>query len=155
MASSKLIDNDTGWDAFKKTLAQLKGTEVVVGIPGEVDFGPSATQAAIGTVHEFGSLDGHTPERSFLRSTFDTNVRKYTDILKKYAASSLKSRKVNRQALFVLGETARGDVINRIRHQEIRQELADSTLVKKKGTTALIEEGALIGSITSTVQDKS
>lgn len=49
-------------------IRQDKGSDVI---------DASLTLAAIATVNEFGSSDGHVPERSFLRSTVDKHEVKY------------------------------------------------------------------------------
>jgi len=150
-----LTEKDNGWKAFRKSLASLGDLEVLVGIPGEINFSVP-TQAAIGAVHEFGSVDGRVPERSFLRSTFDVNEQKYTKMLEEAVKKQVKTKTRDAGALFKLGEIARGDVINRIRKQEIKQDLAESTLKgKAPRTKALIDSGALVGSITSEVRKRS
>jgi len=152
MASIKEID--TGWNRFKKSLARIGDKEVIVGIPGEVDFSKPTT-AAIGMIHEFGSADGTIPERSFIRSTFDKNVNKYERELKKRLTSSIRKTKMaDDAALFQVGEIARADVINSIVKREIKQDLKPETIARKGSSTALIDTGNLIGSIESKVRSK-
>ena len=150
MASNAKV-TDNGWDKFKKTLRQLGDMEVVVGVPGAIDFS-TPTVAAIGTIHEFGSADGTIPSRSFLRSTFDINKAKYDKLLRKYAEGVAKSKKVDAKALFVVGETTRTDVINRIRQKEIPQD--PRGLANKPDGTALVDTGNLVDSIISQVRKR-
>ena len=154
MASSATV-KDTGWDQFKKVLRKLGESEVVVGIPGPVDFGVPNT-AAIGMVQEFGSEDGHVPARSFIRSTFDTNEKKYTKLLERVLEKVAKTKRPQESALFQVGEVARGDVIERIVSQNLDHlPLADSTLAAKfPKSKALIDSGTLVDSITSEVRRK-
>lgn len=149
MASSA-TEKDTGWKQFKKTLRKMGDKEVVVGIPGPVDFG-APNSAAIGMVQEFGTDDGHVPARSFIRSTFDANERKYTKLLERVVAQGIKTKRPIDAALFQVGEVARGDVINRIVSQQLDNlPLAASTLAAKfPKSKALINEGTLVGSITA------
>ncbi len=151
MASTEVIDIDRGWRSFKKRLARIGQSEVVVGIPGEIDFSVPNT-AAIGMVHEFGSTDGTIPERSFLRSTFDANRAKYDALLERLTRKQLRGGINYEASLFRVGETARGDVIKRIKSKEITQGLAPSTIARKGSDTALVDTGALVGSIVSKVR---
>lgn len=161
MAANSLKDIDNGWKALKKNLKKLKNDELVVGIPGNIDFG-TPTQAAIGAVHEFGSADGSIPSRSFLRSTFDKNVNKYNKILSDNIQKSFKLGP-QKQALFVLGETVRRDVIEQIKNKGIKQDLSEATInAFVPGTTtrrgegpALISTGGLVGSIVSIVRKRA
>jgi len=95
--SITITDTDHGYDALAKRLKDLVGERrsVVVGIrqgeggkhvktvgdPGSrrsVVGGPSdPTLAQIAAKNEFGDRSSGVPERSFLRSTFDLNLRKY------------------------------------------------------------------------------
>jgi len=148
-----LVDKDTGWKKFKKSLRRMGGLEVVVGIPGEIDFSRPTT-AAIGAVHEFGSTDGTIPERSFIRSTFDQNERKYDRALQKEITRAIKTRSGSEGALFVVGEQARADVINRIVSREIKQDLKPATIARKGSDTALVDTGNLVGSIEAKVRKR-
>jgi hypothetical protein len=142
-----LVDKDNGWKKFQKTLGKMGGMEVVVGIPGE------GLQVDKGFTHEFGSADGDIPERSFIRSTFDVNEKKYAKIMEDGLKKQVKTGQRDASMLFKLGEVARGDVINRIRNQEIKQDLAPATLEgKAPRTKALIDSGAMVGSIVSEVR---
>lgn len=146
-----LVEKDNGWKAFAKTVGKLDDKQVVVGIPGEINFDVPTT-AAIGMVHEFGSLDGTIPERSFLRSTFDGNRRKYASLLEKFVKASLKSRKPNTRSLTIVGEIVRGDIVKRVRDKDIKQDLQPATIARKGSDTALVDTGNLIGSIVSQVR---
>ena len=149
--ATKLIDKDKGWNRLKKTLKSFKDDELVVGIPGKIDFG-EPTQAAIGAVHEFGSVDGKTKSRSFLRSTFDKNVNKYDKELTRNIARAVKKGSPIKQGLFVLGETVRKDVIDAVKNREIRQDIAEATKqalvpgtsTKRGDGPALVSTGTMI-----------
>lgn len=152
--ASKVTTKDNGWKSLKRTLAKIPSHELLIGIPGEIDF-DVPTQGAIGAVHEFGSIDGSIPERSFLRSTFDANVTTYTRSLAQRIRRSIERGAPMQSALFQLGEKVREDVINRIRKKEIKQDLSPVTLkAKAPKTTALINSGSLVGSIVSVVRPR-
>lgn len=157
--ASTVKERDTGWNKLKKTLAKVGDFEVVVGIPGDINF-KIPTTAAIGAVHEFGSLDGTIRERSFLRSTFDLNERKYVQLLNKLIGKTVKSKRIDEAALFQTGETVRGDVLNRIRKREIVQDIKEATKqafvpgtkTRRGDSPALVNTGNLLGSIVSKVR---
>lgn len=148
--ASTVRDSDNGWKTFKKALGKLGEKEVVVGIPGEVNFaGPSP--AAIGTVHEFGSQDGKTPARSFLRSTFDQQESKYEKLLTSHVKRMQKSKKVDDGALLQVGNVVRTDVVGRITGTEILQDLQDED---DRNRAALDDAGNLIESIVAVVRKR-
>lgn len=126
------------------------------------------TMASLGEVHEFGAIIKNgfgmgiliiIPQRSFIRSTADQNKTKYNARLWRISKKMIKRPKdVDvRAELFKLGEAVRRDIINRVRKAEIKQDLAESTKKRKrrkaggKVEPALIDEGLLIGSISSVV----
>ena len=158
MAAS-VSDKDKGWKRLKKTLATFGDDELVIGIPGEIDF-RVPTQGAIGAVHEFGSVDGTTPSRSFLRSTFDTNVHRYNRSLAQLVRRAVEKGSPRKQALFRLGERIRKDVIKRIQSGEIKQDLKESTKMafvpntktRRGDGVALVSTGGMVGSIVSVVR---
>lgn len=69
MKRAGVIEIDRGWKRIQAELASLNGTAVYVGVPA------GSSSAKYAAVNEFGSSDGHTPERSFMRSSFDENQR--------------------------------------------------------------------------------
>ena len=160
MAASRVIDKDKGWKRLKKTLKSFSD-ELVVGIPGKIDFNVP-TQGAIGAVHEFGSVDGTIPSRSFLRSTFDKNVGRYNRSLAKHIRRSIERGAPRKQALFMLGERIRKDVLKRIRNGEIVQDISDSTKkafvpgtrTRRGDGVALVSTGTMVGSIVAIVRPR-
>ena len=61
-----VTDTGPGFGSLSEVLSRV-AIEVQVGIGAE----SGSDLAMIAAVNEFGSDDGHTPERSYLRSTFD------------------------------------------------------------------------------------
>jgi hypothetical protein len=76
-------DIDRGYAEILGDLVKLSGTRprVLVGIlqdlGSETTGDGDITLAGYAAVNEFGSEDGHVPERSFLRSTIDENREQY------------------------------------------------------------------------------
>lgn len=159
--ASRVIDKDKGWKNLKKTLKSFKDNELVVGIPGKIDFNVP-TQAAIGAVQEFGSVDGKIESRSFLRSTFDRNVNKYNKELTENIKRAVKKGSPRKQGLFILGETVRKDVIDAIKNKEIRQDLAEATKqafvpgtrTRRGEGVALVSTGTMVDQIVSVIRPR-
>ena len=158
MASSKarVRDVDNGWKALVKRITRMSGgIAVTVGIQGSkaaeqhgTDDG--LTNVQLGTHHEFGAPNANIPQRSWLRSTFDENRKKYEKLM--FDASKKSLDVLDPLAPFVIaGEIARGDVIKKIK-AGIDPPLKAATIARKGSSTPLIDEGILINSITSEVR---
>lgn len=172
MATPRVKDTDKGYKALKKLLDEAGKVYVVVGVRGEkgaqrYDKAPGETAdplslVEVAAVHEFGSEDGHVPERSFLRSTFDTNRAKYERELKAGIARCVTG------VTFGTGETAlatldfeldrlgvrvAGDVTLLIKSGDgIQPKNADATIARKGSSHTLIDTGRLSTSIDSEVR---
>ena len=145
---------------IEKVLQKMaRAPHVAVGILQDEAVADNFSMVDLALVHEFGSKDGHIPQRSFIRSTCDAKRNehiKLSDILQ----SKIIEGKLNpRQALGQLGEVVEKDMVQTINHG-IEPGLADSTkkakirsLKKQKkkltgvGFKPLIESGRLKGSI--------
>jgi hypothetical protein len=156
--AGKIIDRDLGFSRRMRRWRKLVafagkgGLRVTVGIQG-ADAGSRGgggiTNLEIGIIHEFGAPAVNIPSRSFVRATADANRSKYQRMLDAIGRGVLKGKNAA-QGLFVLGETARADMVRRIQ-SNIPPPLAPSTVAKKGDTLALVDTGQLIGSITSVV----
>ena len=152
--SVKVVDK--GWGNIAKWMKTLgDGRTASVGIQGDKaaeDHG-ALTNAELGAIHEYGTKDGHIPERSFLRSTEAENESWIADQLKKIASDKVFEGKDPEGSLKMMGEEFRTKVLEKIK-SNIPPELADSTKAAKKGEpTALISSGQFWNSITSEVVD--
>lgn len=164
MAAGKVIDRDTGFRRFVANWRQIVATanrgdaNVTVGIQGEEakkDHDPergTITNLALAVIHEFGAPKAGIPSRSFIRSTVDKFQAKYQKMLRGGGLKILKGAPL-KQVLFVVGETARSDIIKRIKNMEIKQDLKPATVARRGGDagTALWDEGNLVNAITSVV----
>ncbi len=136
-------DNDRG---FKAALAEFAKTnvDVVVGVLGSA--GESEVQIA--AVHEFGSQDGHIPQRSYLRSTIDDRRSEILDSLElqlKKADAAVAAGRVGMQVVSMVRERIRG---------RISPALKPSTIKRKGSDVPLIDTGRLLQSITSEVRTR-
>jgi len=153
----------------RKFMAQLadvsKGPYVAVGVtqekfdlPKEDEDGSALngyTLGEIAVVHEFGSKDGHIPERSFLRVPSATYGREMLAYIKKLHKQVLAGKMTAEVALGRIGLKFENIVRNRIR-SNIPPGLKDATLRQKTrdgkvGNVALVDTGQLLNSISSQV----
>lgn len=117
--------------------------------------GPSATIVEIGAIHEFGA--GRIPERSFLRSTFDAQRKKYqkfmTNGLRREVVEVAKTGQTGPENLTLkrLGLVVEGDVKKRIA-EGIAPPLSPVTIGRKKSSKPLIDTGQLRASIASEIR---
>lgn len=140
------------------TVARLRGLvglRVDVGVMGpdaaQPHSGPDGlTLAGVAAVHEFGSADGRTPERSFLRATFDANRSRYAAQARRVAGRVLAGEAPG-PLLEALGLGIAGDVQERIA-AGIEPALAPATVARKGSSKPLIDTGRLRQSISSRVR---
>lgn len=133
-------------DRYLHRLKVGGGLDLEVGIrqrEGSVQYpGEDVTLATVGAFHEVGL---GVPQRSFLRSTLLQNLTEY----QRGFVKALRHREP-RTKLQLLGFKIVADIQSRIR-SNIPPELSRLTVSKKGSSTALIDTGRLIQSITSAV----
>lgn len=145
-----VTDRDMG---YRKIMANLRmmgriSPEVLVGVRGDAGESDDGTSLVlIAAVNEFGSADGHVPERSFLRSTIDEKKEKYLKLLTKATGDTIdKGRSAMRTALGRVGAIAVADVQRKI--VTLRDPPnAPSTIAKKGSANPLVDTGRLGQSI--------
>jgi hypothetical protein len=147
-------DIDRGWKKFKRMFRRTKGPAAHVGIQGRDAEAPKkkgdVTNVLVASVHEFGSPKSGIPERSFLRSSFDENLRDYDRSMKKAAKRVMTSQQL-RGEFRLIGEEYRADVIEKIK-SNIPPPLAPETQERKArdgapDKQALVDTGQLLNSI--------
>ncbi len=146
---------DRGWHKLEASLRATKeGAHVVVGILSDSKNqrrGEPLTNAVLGFIHEFGSSDGHVPERSFLRATVDAKREKYKTTIRRIAKLVLLGKMTQRQALQLIGVMIQGDVVKTI-NAGVPPKNAPSTIARKGSSKTLIDTGQLKGAITFEVR---
>lgn len=134
-------DVDLGMDRLIADLLGLGVAEVYVGVRS----GPEGDLATIAAANEFGTSDGHVPERSFLRSTVDEKRGEYAEDLAKVVDDIIDGRGA-RPGLSRIGVRAKADVQRKIR--ALRTPPNAASTVKQKGSSnPLIDTGRLRQSI--------
>lgn len=140
-------EKDLGYFAIMRELDELEGTEVFVGIQDDGTASEDGTTVAeYGTYNEFGTRDGHVPERSFLRSTFDNTVGKIQSTKQKIAGLVIDGKLTAARGAALLGEMHQGD-IKRAIGAGIPPPNAPSTIRRKGSSKTLIDDGILRGAI--------
>lgn len=134
--------------ALNKLAESLKGPDLVkVGLPkGSNDYPDGTSVILVGLVHEFGSPEKNIPQRSFLRSTVNSNKRKYAKLLKKLTKKIVNGKLTKNKALNLLGLQVQGDVIGKI------SDGIDPPLTSREGTP-LVDTGHFRQSITFEVEE--
>lgn len=141
-------DRDMGWDELQRSLRRLAGEQVsvLVGVQGKTD----SEMVVIAASNEYGTADGHIPERSYLRSTVDQGETEILDDLTKAVERTLDGGDLDRE-LGRTGEKWVGRVKETIRDLDDPPN-APATIQQKQGAdNPLIDQGRLRNSITWTL----
>lgn len=151
--------NDAPWRALFKRAVAMRTIKARVGILASK--GGSAKQEGsdlslveIAAAHEFGTGDGHIPERSFLRSTFYVRVASELRHVIANLCTAVIQRGVDpRAAIGQLGAWGAAQVKNTITQTDIPPPLAASTVARKGSSKPLVDTGQLLNAITWEVVD--
>lgn len=148
--TNKVVDRDRGYQASIKRLLGVGNLGVSVGVHEDAGVGANGTPVAeYAMINEFGSDDGHVPERSFLRSTLDENEARYAASLEKAVIRTLDGVPLA-VAMQPLAQQVRQDVQRKI-DSGVGPPNAPSTIVKKGHGRTLDDTGALHDAITARV----
>lgn len=157
MAKSGIIK---GMDAALKgikdwedKLKEYDSKNVMIGVTGKTNG--ARGNAVIMAVHEYGSQDGHIPERRPIRLTLDNNSEKYARRYQQGLDKVLKDEMSVDVALKSIGEEAAGDVKKTIMNG-LTPPLSDSTISHRINNSdkPLYDTGELLASITYEVRKK-
>ncbi len=152
-----VTDKRVEWDKLSAAIQAMGGDpHALVGVQGmQASAGHAGTgdkpvtNADIASWNEFGA--GHVPARSFIRATIDIYEQRFLKIAAKLGAGVTKGAFTLEQALGLLGEEARGKMIERI-NAHIAPPNAASTIARKGSSTPLIAHtGQLKNSLTTKV----
>lgn len=143
--SKRVKDTDKGYGRFLRSLGSVKASMVLVGIRQGRETEDGQSLALIAATNEFGTADGHIPERSFLRSTVDKNRARYLRELTEVTKAALNGQDPS-QGLGRLGLRVVADVQMTIRNL-MTPPNAPATIAKKGVDNPLIDTGRLRQSI--------
>lgn len=156
---SSVVDRDMGYNLLLEVL-DVADTAVYVGIRQEKGAerskadGPTLVEYA--TDNEYGSEDGSTPERSFLRSSVEENEGKYANMMTDAVSDMIDELGAGKtlpqvlgsldQSFAKLGVTAVGDVQRKIVNGPFLPN-SPTTIAKKGSSRPLIDTGRMRQSI--------
>ncbi len=142
--------DDKVWRKMLNTIQEIRTSDAHarVGVFGGSGAEDGFTMVELAAVHEFGSKDGHTPERSFIRRTFQIKQDRLAKMIAKLTTALLANRVNWQTALKILGDFGATEVKNTIRDGQVEPPLAASTIAAKGSSKPLVDTGQLIGSIT-------
>lgn len=145
--SGVVRDIDLGWNKIMQNMKKLDNTAVKVGIQsGETTEDGEEDLAYIAGVHEFGSSDGHIPQRSFLRTAIDNNEGEI-EKLKTSLAGKIVDGSVNpKNALELIGQKVTGMIQENITDGHFVPN-APSTVRAKGSDKPLIDTGHMRNSV--------
>lgn len=153
---ARVVDRDLGWAATRRQLHRTKATRRVhVGVQGDEALEPkedgATTNVLVAATNEFGSEDGHVPERSSIRATIDEKAESYRKLCKQLGLAVIERRMTPTQALGLFGERVVADMRAKIR-SGVAPANAPSTIEQKGSSKPLIDTGQFVQSITYKVQ---
>jgi len=147
MGKAVIRDSDPGFKNFRKTINQG---------PNSVDIGVFSEQGGdlvtYASANEFGTEDGHIPERSFLRATVEERKALFRRFIDKRKAEAMKGPAYRRKVLSELGQLAEGEIVAKIRRGPFTPN-KPATIARKGSSRPLIDLSRLVDSIISKVNE--
>lgn len=154
----RLTTSVTGGDKLAGRLQQImekyaRNKSVLVGLPaGSGTSKDGIPLAVIGAIQEYGSADGHIPERSFLRVPLRQNEDALKGMFRKLMKQVTAGEVTMYSAMDQVGARAAGLSKEAI-ESGIAPANAPSTIKRKGSATPLVDTGALSQAITHVVED--
>ena len=161
MAKSKIKTKeiDHGYKAILKELKKLEyGPMVKIGFPRESNKTNAQHEDSfvsvldIAIVHEFGTSDGTIPERSFVRSAYDINRKKYEKLTKKEINKIYTGKSTVEKSLDILGQVILNDIKTFLTDNKVDPKTTLATLKARKGKRGgdktLIDTAQMLNSLT-------
>jgi hypothetical protein len=142
--------NFTPFDLLARRLADIDGMAVKVGIVGaaaaQLEDDSDLTLAELWQIHEYGTADGHIPERAPLRKTFIAHRADLAATYRKAAYGVLTGKLTASQALGLIGLRAK-TLVQQTIVAGLTPPLATSTILRKGSTKPLVDHGQLYRSV--------
>ena len=134
-----------------EAIKQMNG-RVEVGVPASASGDKGVSLALIAAVHEFGSLDGRIPQRSFLRPAIEKNLEAFKRITFDSLVKVAEGRMPLSTAFGRLGQAAVSAVKTEMTTGSYVP-LKPATIKRKGSSRPLIDTGNLRQSITYVVTE--
>lgn len=145
MVGSSFTVVDRGLEAIVKELL-LAGTDnsyVAVGVLQDTKHeGDGVSLVNIATWNEYGTANGHIPERSFMRGTYANGKEEIASVQRRAAKGVASGQFTIQTGLTIIGQKFQAMVRKRI-SSSIPPPNAPSTIAKKGSSTTLIDTGQL------------
>ena len=148
--------DERGWKAVRQAVKNLDKAHVKVGVLGSKggnekhpteDGKSDFTMVDLAAVHEFGSEDGHTPERAPIRIAFETSEDRLAAFVAPLSKAVIMDKMTVHKALSLLGLWGQTEVRNTITQSDLPPPLADSTIAAKGSDRPLVDTGRYVQSI--------
>ena len=104
--------------------------------------------AELAAVHEYGSMDLHTPERRWIRGTFEKYNDELVQMQKGIAKKLVTTEMTVEQALGLLGTWAVNKVKTHVKKDTITPDITQATKKAKGSSRPLIDTGLMVNSVT-------
>lgn len=147
MITAKLKTNTTAAKFLEQMRKRVGGdTDILVGVPKDAQPYPEdgTSVAMVAAAHEFGN--SQVPERSFLRSTFDEQQKKYIGMASKLFKKVVDGKMTTLKIANLIGSEAQDDVIDKINSIKTPPNSA-ATIARKGEDNPLVDTGHLKKSI--------
>ena len=147
MITTKLKTNTTAAKFLEQMRKRVGGdTDILVGVPKDAQPYPEdgTSVAMVAAAHEFGN--SQVPERSFLRSTFDEQQKKYIGMASKLFKKVVDGKMTTLKIANLIGSEAQDDVIDKINSIKTPPNSA-ATIARKGEDNPLVDTGHLKKSI--------
>lgn len=154
-----VVADTTKWDELLTRLAKLDTMHVTVGVMSdqggsEKVEGSDLTMVELFAIHEFGTRDGHVPERAPMRVAFEDGEAQLRSFIAKRAQDVVLGRETPRTAYEKLGLYTQSMIQRRITSGPfLLPELAESTKERKGSERPLVDTGQMVQSITYAVRE--
>jgi phage gpG-like protein len=150
-----LKDDKRVQQRLEKLIAKMSSRpHVAVGILQDEKVDDRFSMIDLAIVHEYGSKNGHIPQRSFIRSTCDAQRNEHFRLIDVLQSKIIQGKLALYQALGQLGEVVTKDIVQTI-NSGIAPDFKSATIKRKKSSKPLIDTGRLKGSITHEVRGAS
>ncbi len=148
---AKIIIDDRAFRKLERELDKAQSQSVRVGVlstKGGTEKHPDApiTMIELAAIHEFGAPQAGIPERSFIRSAFESNDE-FKAFATKLVTAIVDGRMTVDRAYQLLGEWGIGQVRDNITKRDIPPPLKPETVQKKGSRKPLVDTGRLLQSI--------
>ena len=148
--------NFTPFNLLARQLADIDGMAVKVGAVGagaaELEADSGLTLAELWHIHEYGTADGHIPERAPLRKALIAGRDELAGIYRRVVHGVLTGKLTAKQALGLLGLHAK-TLVQKTIIAGVDPPNAPSTIKRKGSSKPLIDHGQLYRSVSYELVD--